>query len=157
MKVLISERKDPNKHIALNGSGDVERTSFESVIKQSTVIFLAVPLTESTRDLISTEELEAMSCHTLIINVSRGGVVNEEALVKALKEGQIAGAATDVFNEEPAEPNNSPLLRPDTQDLNLLVTPHMAWLSQKTVDNLSRMVKEAVEGLILGARCNVVL
>lgn len=127
------------------------------MIQQSTVIFLAVPLTESTRDLISTKELEAMSHRTLVINVSRGGVVNEEALVQALKDGHIAGAATDVFTEEPAGPHNSPLLRPDTQGLNLLVTPHLAWLAQKTVDNQSRMLQEALEGWVFGARCNVVL
>ncbi|KAH8426294.1 D-isomer specific 2-hydroxyacid dehydrogenase family protein [Aspergillus melleus] len=157
MKVLVSGRKELGNHTTLNGVGGIERTSFETVIRQSTVIFLAVPLTESTRDLISTKELEAMSHRTLVINVSRGGVVNEEALVKALKEGQIAGAATDVFSEEPAGPKNSPLLRPDTQNLNLLVTPHLAWLAQKTVDNQSRMLKEALEGWVSGARCNVVL
>ena len=157
MKVLISERKKSGDQPLTNGAKSIERVPFETVIQQSTVIFLAVPLTESTRDLISTKELEAMSHRTLVINVSRGGVVNEEALVQALKDGHIAGAATDVFTEEPAGPHNSPLLRPDTQGLNLLVTPHLAWLAQKTVHNQSRMLQEALEGWVSGARCNVVL
>lgn len=140
----------------MNGSHN-ERTPFETVLKRSTVIFIAVPLTESTRDMISTPELEMLSPHAVVINVSRGGVVNEEAIVKALKEGSIAGAATDVFREEPAGPDNSPLLREETKDLNLVVTPHLAWLAQKTWVNQSQMVKKIVEGWNAGRPCNVVV
>lgn len=155
MKVLISGRKNSEEASLMNGSHS-ERTPFETVLKESTVIFIAVPLNDSTRDMISTPELDAISQHAVIINVSRGGTVNEQAIVKALKDGSIAGAATDVFYEEPAGPNNSPLLTEETNDLNLVVTPHLAWLSQKTWVNQSQMVKKVIEEWHSGKPINVV-
>ncbi|KAE8153883.1 D-isomer specific 2-hydroxyacid dehydrogenase [Aspergillus avenaceus] len=153
MKVLISGRKDPNQP---QGAASGNRTSFAEVIRQCTVLFLAVPLSESTRGLISTPELETMSQHAVVINVSRGGVVDEEALVRALRESKIAGAATDVFYKEPAGTDNSPLLAEDTKDLNLVVTPHLAWLSQRTATGYKRLLKEAVEGWVAGHPYRVV-
>ena len=155
MKVLISGRKNSEEASLMNGSHS-ERTPFETVLKESTVIFIAVPLNDSTRDMISAPELDAISQHAVIINVSRGGTVNEQAIVKALKDGSIAGAATDVFYEEPAGPNNSPLLTEETNDLNLVVTPHLAWLSQKTWVNQSQMVKKVIEEWHSGKPINVV-
>ncbi|KAE8366098.1 D-isomer specific 2-hydroxyacid dehydrogenase [Aspergillus caelatus] len=154
MKVLISGRKNFGSSIGPEGE---DRTPFDTVIKESTVLFLAVPLQETTRNLISTPELEAMSHHAILINVSRGGVVDEEALVKALRENRIAGAATDVCVKEPAGPNNSPLLAEGTEDLNLVVTPHLAWLAQKTAQGYSKLFKDAVEGWFTGNRYNVVV
>ncbi|KAB8237360.1 hypothetical protein ETB97_001599 [Aspergillus alliaceus] len=154
MKVLISDRKNPG---GIGSPISEGRTPFEAVIKQSTVLFLAIPLHETTRNLISTPELEAMSPHAVLINVSRGGVVDEEALVRALRKHQIAGAATDVFLKEPAGPDNSPLLAEGTEDLNLVVTPHLAWLSQRTAKGYSKLFKDAVEGWFTGNRPNVVV
>ncbi|RHZ54459.1 D-isomer specific 2-hydroxyacid dehydrogenase family protein [Aspergillus thermomutatus] len=156
MKVLISARKDPAASASLSTVDSIERTPFDAVIRQSTVIFVAVPLSNSTRNLISIPELENMSPHTVIVNVSRGGIVDEEALLEALREGTIAGAATDVFREEPAGLHNSPLLSEETKNLNLIVTPHLAWLSKKTLANYSQMVKQAIEGWSAGQPCNVV-
>jgi phosphoglycerate dehydrogenase-like enzyme len=78
------------------------RTEFTTALQTSTVIILTLPLSPSTTDLISGPEFALMRPDALIINVSRGGIINEEALVTALKEKQIAGAATDVYPEEPA-------------------------------------------------------
>ncbi|KAF9886295.1 hypothetical protein FE257_011554 [Aspergillus nanangensis] len=151
MKVLISGRKDSDNSNMSNGSSsNQERVPFETVLRQSTVLFLAIPLTDSTRNLISTSEFEAMSPHGVLVNVSRGGIVDEEALVKALEEGKISGAATDVFEKEPAGPENSPLLREGTEKLNLVVTPHLAWLSRKTALNYSQILKKSVEGYAKG-------
>lgn len=157
MAVLISGRKDPKDTNVSNDLSDEERTPFETVIKKSTVVFIAVPLNESTRNMISAPELKMSSPHLLIINVSRGGIVDEEAIVDALKEGRITGAATDVFREEPAGPANSPLLGEGTKDLNLVVTPHLAWLAQKTWVTQSQMLKEMVEKWSTGRPCNVVI
>ncbi|GFF39167.1 glycerate dehydrogenase [Aspergillus udagawae] len=156
MKVLISARKDPAASAPLSTVDSIERTQFDTVIRRSTVIFVAVPLSPSTRNLISTPELETMSPHTVIVNVSRGGIVDEDALVEALRKGTIAGAATDVFREEPAGLDNSPLLADGTNGLNLIVTPHLAWLSKKTLANYSQMVQQAIEGWSAGEPCNVV-
>jgi glycerate dehydrogenase len=98
-----------------------------------------------------------MSQHAVLINVSRGGVVDEEALVKALRENKIAGAATDVFFKEPAGPENSPLLAEGTEDLNLVVTPHLAWLSQRTAKGYSKLLKDGVERWFTGERYHVVV
>ncbi|KAL4934167.1 D-isomer specific 2-hydroxyacid dehydrogenase family protein [Aspergillus undulatus] len=149
MKVLVSDRKAAD-------TPDTSRTPFDSVIKQSTVLFVAVPLLESTRDFISTQEFDSMSPHTVMVNVSRGGTVDEEALVQALRERKISGAATDVFKEEPAGPGNSPLLAEDAKDLNIIATPHLAWLSQRTCANYGAKLKQAVEGWAAGQPMNVV-
>lgn len=151
MKVLISGRKNdangtsPPGNGNSNGDGNEQRVPFEHIIKTCTVIFIAVPLTDSTRHLISTPELEKMPQQSILVNVSRGGVVDEEALVAALKENRIAGAAMDVFREEPAGPENSPLLAEGTKDLNLLVTPHLAWLAGITWTIQSQILKENIE------------
>ncbi|PWY94759.1 glycerate dehydrogenase [Aspergillus sclerotioniger CBS 115572] len=157
MKVIIAERKLFGDASASNRSdSNQERVAFDEVIKQSTVLFIAVPLAPSTRNLLSTAEFEAMSPHAVVVNVSRGGVVDEEALVRALQENQIIGAATDVFAKEPAGPENSPLLAEGTEDLNLVLTPHLAWATQKTLVNYERLLKETVEKWMVGEFMNVV-
>ncbi|PTU23086.1 hypothetical protein P175DRAFT_0522158 [Aspergillus ochraceoroseus IBT 24754] len=156
MKVIISDRKTSDAAKSSEGSDDSERVPFDLVIKQSTVLFIALPLMDSTRNLLSTIEFESMSPHAVLVNVSRGGIVNEEALIQALEQRNIFGAATDVFREEPAGPGNSPLLRENTQDLNLVTTPHLAWLSQKTSINYSQKLKQAVEAWCAGGSVNVV-
>lgn len=149
MKVLVSDRK-------ASATPDPTRVSFETVIKQSTVLFIAVPLMDSTRNFISTPEFENMSSHAIVVNVSRGGTVDEEALVHALRERKISGAATDVFNGEPAGPDTSPLLAEDAKDLNIIATPHLAWLSQRTSVNYGSKLKLAVEAWAAGQPVNVV-
>ncbi|KAL4762641.1 D-isomer specific 2-hydroxyacid dehydrogenase family protein [Aspergillus foveolatus] len=149
MKVLVSDRK-------ASTTPDPTRVPFETVIKQSTVLFIAVPLMESTRNFISNPEFENMSSHAIVVNVSRGGTVDEEALVHALRERKISGAATDVFNGEPAGPDTSPLLAEDAKDLNIIATPHLAWLSQRTSVNYGSKLKLAVEAWAVGQPVNVV-
>ena len=148
MKVLIAERK---------GAGEVRegRTAFDDAIKQGTVFILVTPLDESTRDLISSPELERMDPTSLVVNVGRGGVINEAALAKALKEGQIAGAATDVFEHEPATKENCPLLDPSIP--NLIVTPHIAWYSLRTLQGTVATVKENIERFVAGEPQNLVI
>ncbi|KAJ9260983.1 hypothetical protein DTO207G8_133 [Paecilomyces variotii] len=156
MKVLISGRKGAGATALPSALQSEERTPFEEIIRKCTVIFVVVPRNPSTMDLISTPEFERMSPHAVLVNVARGGIINEEALVAALKENLIAGAATDVFLREPASPETSPLLREDTKDLNLTVSPHMAWVAERTQQNLVDVAKKIVEGWVAGQPCNVV-
>ena len=128
MKVLISGRKEESD--APEG-----RTPFDAVIKESTVIALCVPQTPGTIDLISEPEFAAMGPHALVINVSRAGIVNEDALIAALKARRIAGAAVDVYPKEPADPDSCRLLGPETEGLNLVTTPHVAWVAEDTNRN----------------------
>ena len=160
MKVLIAERKDSDS--SGGGGGDHSapsqrpgRTSFLSTLQQSTVIVIAVPRLPSTLDAISTTELQSMQKNAILINVARGGIVSEHALARALREGWIAGAATDVFATEPAGRTTSPLLETDVP--NLTVTPHLAWYAQSTQDARAKAVKEIVEGYANGEFRNVVV
>lgn len=153
MKILIADRK--NKPTA-NTSSNTTRTPFTTVLNQATVIFLSLPRMDDTLNTLSTTEFSAMSPSTVLINVSRGGIVDESALVEALEQGQLSGAACDVFREEPAWSGNSPLVRAlqnaqaRGQSLPLTVTPHTAWYSGKTGDGLQRMTQEIVAGWVRG-------
>ena len=148
MTVLVCERK---------GASELRegRTSFDQAIKQGTIFIVVTPLDKDSRDMISTQELEAMDPTSLLVNVGRGGVINEAALAKALRDGQIAGAATDVFEHEPATKENCPLL--DVSIPNLIVTPHIAWYSSRTVNGTMATVKANVEGFVNGKPQNLVV
>jgi D-3-phosphoglycerate dehydrogenase len=94
--------------------------SLDRLIETSDVITLHVPLNPETRGLIGEDALRRMKRSAFVLNVSRGGVVDEEALARALTEGQIAGAGLDVYEHEPLPPD-SPLLHAP----NLVLTPHL--------------------------------
>ena len=92
----------------------------ESILKNSDIVTLHVPLTEETKGLIGEKELKSMKKTAILVNTSRGGVIDEFALYKALKEGGIAGAGIDVLENEPVEKH--PLFELN----NVLLTPHTA-------------------------------
>jgi glycerate dehydrogenase len=138
MTVIVADRKVPS--MSTTPSGD--RVPFQEVLEKSTAVVLCVPLTSSTTNLISGAELQLMGEQSLLINVSRGGVVDETALAEALKQGSIGGAATDVFAKEPASSATNPLLRADVRSTNLTVTPHLAWLAQSTIENYQAVLMD---------------
>lgn len=109
----------------------------EDAIEGSNYVVLCVPLTDGTRGLIGSEELEAMAEDAYLVNVSRGGVVDERALIAALESGEIAGAALDVFETEPL-PRESPLWEMDE----VIVTPHIAGAHEEYADRVSELVRE---------------
>ncbi|KAJ0117903.1 glycerate dehydrogenase [Diaporthe amygdali] len=113
---------------------------FDQVIRTASVLTLCLPRISDTINYISSAELEAMQSHAVLVNVSRGGIVEEGALVKALENGNIAGAATDVFKKEPVSDGDSPLLGDRVQDLNLVTTPHTAWVSEEDVVGKCRCI-----------------
>ncbi|MGE5593091.1 MAG: hydroxyacid dehydrogenase [Betaproteobacteria bacterium] len=121
-------------------SGTVDFVSLEELLRSSDVVSVHVPLNEHTRNMIAWEQLRLMKPQAYIVNVSRGGVVNEQDLVRALREGVIRGAALDVFENEPIEAGN-PLLEMD----NVILTPHTAALTEECV---VRMATEAVRRVI---------
>ncbi len=82
---------------------NIEQVSFEEILKESDIISLHIPHNEKTHHIISDTEFEKMKDNSLLINCARGGVVNEKALLKALKENMIAGAGLDVYEDEPAQ------------------------------------------------------
>ncbi|MFN7250535.1 MAG: C-terminal binding protein [Anaerobacillus sp.] len=127
---------DPRKKE--NQSKFVEMVSFQELLEHSDVISIHCPL-ETAEDLINEQQLKSMKSTAYLINVSRGGIVNETALDKALREGWIAGAAVDVAQKEPLGVA-SPLLKHE----NFLCTPHMGWYSEQSAKELKRKVAEEV-------------
>ena len=143
MRVLQVERK---------GATSVRPgyVSFQAALAEADIVSLHCPLTPETQNLIAADELQAMKRSALLINTSRGGLVNEAALVQALKEGWIAGAGFDVLSKEPPTDGN-PLLAPELLALpNFLLTPHVAWASrpamQALVDQLIANIEAFVQG-----------
>jgi phosphoglycerate dehydrogenase-like enzyme len=117
----------------------VERLPLQKVLEHSDVVSIHVPLTENTRGLIDASALKLMRDDAVLINSSRGGVVDEAALYEALRTGIIAGAALDVFEDEPARHDN-----PLFQLPNVLVTPHIAGITEEAVERLSRATADNV-------------
>lgn len=105
MTALLLDRKEASTASVRPG-----RTSFNDGLARSTIIVITCPRTPSTINLISTAELALMRPDAILINVARGEIIDEEALVQALKEEKIMGAASDVFIKEPATNENSPLV-----------------------------------------------
>ena len=145
MRVLISE----HKHATTIRAG---RTAFEDTLGQSDVVSLHCPLTEQTRNLIDAAELRMMKRNALLINTARGALIDDEALIDALKNGVIAGAGLDVLREEPPR-HGSPLL--DLNLPNLIITPHVAWASRDAVQMLADQVIDNIEGFVAGTPKNL--
>jgi D-3-phosphoglycerate dehydrogenase len=124
----------------------VKFDSFENVIKQSDFLSLHTPLNDETRNMISSAELTAMKPGAYLINTARGGLVDEQALFKALTEKQITGAAFDVFLEEP--PGNSPLLGLD----NMIATPHIGAHTQESIERMGVMAAQGVVATLQGGQ-----
>lgn len=132
MRVLVGNL--PNRPHA-----DSTRVGFDDLLAQSDFVSLHCPLTDDTRDLIDAQAFAKMKKSAFLINCARGGIVNEAALADALKQGEIAGAATDVLTVEPPKEGNVLL---EARLPNLIITPHSAWGS---VDARQRMVQQLVE------------
>jgi phosphoglycerate dehydrogenase-like enzyme len=117
---------DPWKKSEEAAAVGVELVDLESLVAQSDVIVVTAALTPETRHLIGKAQFARMKKSAILINISRGPIVDEEALVNALKQGDIAGAGLDVFEIEPIAENN-PLM----QMSNVIVTPHnLAWTDE---------------------------
>ena len=114
----------------------------EELLRTADVVSIHSPLTPRTRGLIGARELALMKPSAILINVARGGIVDEQALADALDAGQLAGAALDVFVHEPMEPGN-PLLRVQEPD-RLLLSPHNAWSPVEAVEVLVGCIAENI-------------
>lgn len=107
---------------------------YEELLRVSDIVSIHVPLTDETRNMIGKKQLAQMKKTALIVNCSRGGIINEEDLVEALKEGRIAGAGTDVFCNEPPKSDDILLNCP-----NLIVSPHSAAQTREAVIKMAKM------------------
>lgn len=123
----------------------VKLASLNELLRQSDFISLHLPLTEETYHLIGKDQLRKMKPSAYLVNTSRGKIIDEVALYKALKEGWIAGAALDVLEQEPLDPKN-PLLKLN----NVIITPHFASYSEESFKELEEKVKNAALAVLKG-------
>lgn len=121
--------------------GDVTRVSLQELLQHSDVVSVHCLLSDSTQGLLGRTELASMKPGALLINVARGGIIDEAALLEALRSGHLGGAATDVLAEEPPCAQD-PMLTGSLP--NLIVTPHCAWA---TVESRQRLLDQVVQNL----------
>jgi glycerate dehydrogenase len=140
MQVLFADHAPPKMP-------DVQFTPFDKVLAESDVISLHAPLTPDTRNLIGAKELRKMKRTAILINTSRGGLVDEKALVDALTQGVIAGAGFDVLTKEPPKDGN-PLL--ELRMPNFILTPHVAWASDGAMQFLADQLIDNIEAYVAG-------
>ncbi|HET6973127.1 MAG TPA: D-2-hydroxyacid dehydrogenase [Pyrinomonadaceae bacterium] len=139
MEVLVAVRND--------------RAGFQEVLRRSDVLSLHCPLTEETKNLIGADELAQMKPEAILINTARGGLIDDRALIEALKSGRLAGAGIDVLRNEPPRDGN-PLLEVDLP--NLIVTPHNAWASRQAMQTLADQLVDNLEAFVRGSPQNLV-
>lgn len=145
MEVLVAQRP---------GGGPRDgRIPLDELLPRVDILSLHCPLTDDTRDLIGRRELQAMKNDALLINTARGGIVNENDLVDALRGGEIGGAAFDVLTKEPPESGNVLL---DAALPNLIVTPHVAWASRESRQRVVDIVAGNIDAWAAGNPANVV-
>ena len=129
-----------------------EQVSLHELLQRADIVSLHCPLTDATRGLIGREELALMKKSALLINTARGGVVDSAALAQALTNGDIAGAACDVFEMEPPLPVDHPLLHcPNT-----IVTPHIAFASKESMEMRADIVFDNLYAWLEGKQLNTV-
>jgi glyoxylate reductase len=124
-----------------------KKTDLETLLKESDFVSLHVPLMKETHHLINAEKLKLMKKTAYLINNARGPVVDEKALYEALKNGQIAGAGLDVFEQEPT-PLDNPLLKLD----NVVVAPHISSASLETRAKMSEIVADNLVSFFEGKK-----
>lgn len=139
MEVLISQH--------LHGAPESNRFELDELLARADIISLHLPLTPQTTNLIAEREISLMQPGALLINASRGGIVNEAALADALRRGQLGGAGVDVLSKEPPVADN-PLLATDIP--NLIITPHTAWASRQSRQRLVEQIATNIESFLNG-------
>ena len=145
---------------AKNDSGDVypdahtdlpPRFTFEKVLSLSDVVSLHCPLYAETAELINHKTIALMKHGAFLINTSRGGVLNEHDVAKALLEGRLGGAGIDVLSTEPPRSDNPLLSAP-----NCIITPHIAWATRESRSRLIRTLEENLAAFLAGKPKNII-
>ncbi len=140
LAVDVADKQKPDYVERLSTSDDLGE-----LIAQSDVVVITSPYTEKNRGLIGEKQFSLMKNDALLIGISRGGIIDENALLKALQNNQIGGAALDVFDEEPLPADN-----PLWNQKNLLITPHSAGGTQYEVENINGIFKENLAKFVAG-------
>lgn len=145
MKVLVY---DPFlKEEVVSGWGYGYRSDMKDILKEADAVSVHTPLTDETRGMIAEKELQMMKKTAILVNCARGGIIDETALVRALKEDWIQAAATDVVVHEPIQ-TDDPLFSCE----NLIVTPHMAGQTKEAASGVATLAAEGVLAVIRGEK-----
>jgi glycerate dehydrogenase len=137
MEVVFYSTTGRNNHISY------KRFELDDLLKSSDVVTIHAPLNNQTRNLITYERMKLMRPCAILLNLGRGGIVNEKDLAKALNENVIAAAGIDVMEQEPINADN-PLLKLFDKD-KILITPHMAWASKESRELLLEKIARNIE------------
>ncbi|WP_456401753.1 D-2-hydroxyacid dehydrogenase [Persephonella sp.] len=129
-----------------------EKYPLDELLKVSDIVSIHAPLNERTRNLLTYEKIKMMKRSAVLLNLGRGGIVNEDDLAKALDEGLILGAGLDVLEKEPIDLEN-PLLKIKNKD-SLLITPHIAWTSIEARRKLIKEIAENIKAFLEGKERN---
>lgn len=143
MEILVGTRS------ARDDAEGIHFTTNEEVLAKSDFVSLNCPLNESTRHMINSETLATMKPTAYLINTARGALIDEEALIRALDDGVIAGAGLDVQEVEPLD-DSSPLYTMD----NVIITPHMGWRGLETRQRLVSMIGDNIRAFVSGNPIN---
>ncbi len=149
MKVFVAARP------GTIGSVPQDRIALDQMFRQADFISLHCPLTTETRNLIDGQTLGLMKSTAFLINTARGALIDEAALIHALRNKRIAGAAVDVISKEPP-PADHPIILATKELDNLIVTPHTAWSARETRERLLEEVKENIGSFLGGNPRNIV-
>lgn len=124
----------------------------DELLSMSDIVSIHAPLNQNTKNLITYDKLKLMKSSAILLNLGRGGIVDESDLAKALDEGLIAAAGLDVLLKEPIDPNN-PLLKIKNKE-RLLITPHIAWTSIEARNKLVKEIYLNIESFLRGKERN---
>ena len=141
----VTRRPDPARARALGLEWIGGLGELPELLRRSDFLFLCLPLVPETRGLLDGPALALLPAGACVVNAGRGGLVSEEALLRALEQGRLAGAALDVFEREPLDPRSPLLSRPD-----VLATPHVAGATDASYRGIARGVAENVRRLLAG-------
>jgi len=146
MQIMAFDPALPAEHEAYRLHQVACCPDLELLLSKADVVSLHVPLTPSTRHLFNAKRLAQMKPNAVLINTARGGIVDERALIDALREEQLAGAALDVFDHEPPLAGQLPADHP-----RLILTPHIAGLTQESNTRVSTMIAERIAAFFINA------
>ena len=147
MNVIVYSRTK----IESTGISEIEWVSFDDIFKQSDILTLHCPLTDSTKGIVNKDSLKLMKSSAFLINTSRGGVIAEQDVADALNKGIISGAGVDVLSTEPPKADN-----PMLSAKNCFITPHIAWATNEARQRLMDIAASNMKAFIDGNPVNKV-
>jgi glycerate dehydrogenase len=150
LEVLIAARPESTEPIRTG------RVSLTELFRQADIITLHCPLTAQTKNLINAETLSLMKPTALLVNTARGALIDETALIQALRQKRLAAAALDVISREPPSADH-PIIQAAKELDNLLVTPHTAWSARETRERLLKEVANNISAFFEGRPRNIVV